>query len=118
MIDYKYRVWLIKYLLGVSFPPIALFYVLSKTVATGAAWNLEGVLICLACLASMPVYILVKGQLREWRDSVNAKKLNAQVIPSIKGKRYGNLDLIVRYLLPATFHRTHRRLTQICLILG
>lgn len=103
MFDYNYRVWLIKYLVRICLPPAALVYVLSKTVAAGVASAPTGVLGFFVCLALTAVFGLLTDGVRDWRDSVNAKKLNAQVIPEIRGKRFGNMDLIARYSSLAVF---------------
>ncbi|KAG8881394.1 hypothetical protein FRB98_004374 [Tulasnella sp. 332] len=46
---------------------------------------------------STPVYWHIAGRVRDWQDSKNAKKYGARVIPMIRGKRFGDLDLIARW---------------------
>lgn len=97
MFDIAYRIWLLKYLLGLFFPPATLLYVLSKTVAAGTApWGFLGIGCFVISLLSTPIYWLIAGRVREWQDARHARECGAQVIPVIKGKRFGDVDLIER----------------------
>ncbi|KAG8999414.1 hypothetical protein FRB94_006194 [Tulasnella sp. JGI-2019a] len=97
MFDIAYRIWLVKYL-AVTFSPTAvLFYILTKS-ATSDAKAMRKLLGFALCIAVTPLFWLAFGYIRDWRDSVVAKKLGARLVPLIKGKRFGDVDLITRWV--------------------
>ncbi|KAG9007742.1 hypothetical protein FRB94_013977 [Tulasnella sp. JGI-2019a] len=93
MFDPVYRIWLIKYLAQTFFPPIALCYLLSIIVQSGI-WRFFAFS---ACFIATPFFWATFGYLQDWRDIVNAKKLGARVVPLIRGKRFGDVDLIAKW---------------------
>ncbi|KAG8851394.1 hypothetical protein FRB96_009231 [Tulasnella sp. 330] len=97
MFDRRYRIWLIKYLAGIFLPPIALLFVCLKALK---AIHKEDIprLILIALYVVFPIiYWNVTGWITEWQDGINARKLGVKSIPLIKGKRFGNMDLVARY---------------------
>ncbi|KAG8985262.1 hypothetical protein FRB95_004942 [Tulasnella sp. JGI-2019a] len=94
MFDWKYRLWLIKYISGVLLPPVALLSVFLwglKAISDFRPLYLSELSLYLVFI---PLYWDFVGRLTEWQDEINARKLGANLIPLIKGKR---MDLIARY---------------------
>lgn len=100
MLDLTYRIWLVQYLLSVFSPTAALYYVLSKNYMGQGGFNLGGPSRLALCLIATPFFWFVFGRVKDWSDSVNAWKLGARVPPLIRGKRFGDVDLATRYVMP------------------
>ncbi|KAG8889661.1 hypothetical protein FRB98_003464 [Tulasnella sp. 332] len=98
MFDPDYRIWLVKYLIIICSPTIGFYYFLSKFVSLGKGESDFHKISCFAvCLLATPFFWLVFGRVRDWQDEANARKLGARLPPLLKGKRFGNADLIARW---------------------
>lgn len=95
--DYTYRLYLIRFLAGMLVPPLTLtFMALSLFAMIHPANRLPG-LICISLyIASVPIFWALKSIFAEWRYSVNARKMGASVVPLIKGRRWGSIDIVQR----------------------
>lgn len=43
---------------------------------------------------ALPVGAVIRVLLKEWRDRRNAAAMGAQIVPRVKGKSFGNLDVV------------------------
>lgn len=97
MLDLGYRLWLVKYLLGVFVPPAIALWAACKVLAyANPAWNPGALLQVVGYLLFPPIFWDAFSRAIEWRDSRTAKKLGAKTIPLITGKRFANIDSIAR----------------------
>ncbi|KAG8984793.1 hypothetical protein FRB95_006304 [Tulasnella sp. JGI-2019a] len=97
-IDYKYRLWLLKYLAGVVFPPLALTAIILRlTEEIHLTWRPGSFLRHFLYSISIPIYGIVAGYVTSWRHSAMAKRMGAIAVPSIRGKRICNIDLLARF---------------------
>jgi hypothetical protein len=51
------------------------------------------IIICGSPVA-LPVGAVIRLLLKEWRDRQNAAAMGAQIVPKVKGKSFGNLDVV------------------------
>jgi hypothetical protein len=49
----------------------------------------------LAGLASIPLFLFIRIQIRRRRQSLEAQRLGARMVPSLRGKWLGNLDILI-----------------------
>lgn len=47
-------------------------------------------------LVALPVGVVIRLFLKQRRDRLDAAAMGAQIVPKVKGKRFGNLDVIKR----------------------
>lgn len=97
MFDFAYRLWLLKYLAGVFVPPSALVFVTvhgleALDIGPHLGWAPQ-TLLSLACT---PVCWLIVRQVTEWSDARKAKSVGATLVPILRGKRFGDVDLVQR----------------------
>ncbi|KAG8873516.1 hypothetical protein FRB97_006659 [Tulasnella sp. 331] len=97
MFDRRYRIWLIKYLAGIFLPPVALLFVCLKALKAIHKEDIPRLILIALYVVSPTIYWNVTGWITEWQDGINARKLGVKSIPLIKGKRFGNMDLVARY---------------------
>lgn len=95
--DLRYRIWLLKYLAGVFLPPLALTFVTLRFVdESSLSYRVEGATRYALYFLSAPLYTIVSGYYKAWRDAASARRLRATISPVIQGKRIGNLDVLAR----------------------
>lgn len=97
MIDYRYRVWLLKQLAesfvlpaGIVFATLRVLEGLSAHVALSSTTRTT-----LYTLA-IPVYWIGNFHISRWLVKRKAKRLGVNLPPVISGKRIGNVDLLKR----------------------
>lgn len=97
MFDYHYRLFLIRFLAASLVPPSALTFIALRAVEIYLPTlriNLFARIAAYICGA--PLYWAVKNAFNEWRDAANAKRLGAKMVPRLRGKRWGDVDLVQR----------------------
>lgn len=103
MFDWRYRFWLIKYLASLLLAPTALLFVCVRVLE--ALKDIPGPILVVLFITFPLIYWIVVGWITEWQDAVNARKLGAKSIPLIKGRRFGNMDVVARRVV--TSKRLH-----------
>ena len=58
----------------------------------------------LSCFVSIPIWFTVRVQFREWKHHREAKRLGARLVPRIRGRWPGNVDVLLRIMKSRNTH--------------
>jgi hypothetical protein len=78
------------------FPPLLCSVLLRLLKATDLGVNLPRFLIPLLYVASIPTCLSVRVHFERWQESRAARRMGAKLIPRLKGKWPGNLDILLK----------------------
>jgi hypothetical protein len=98
MVDFSYRLWLVKKLATLVLPPVGVTLAGVKLFASiaGSAVPNRTLLVAI-CSLSVPLWVLVSARLAQIENARRALEAGCMQAPLVVGKRFANLDIAKRY---------------------
>lgn len=91
--DLTYRIWLIKNLAKLFFPPIAIVRLLLRDKNDVGFWIRAG-----CYIFSLPVYWTAWVWYTRWDEERRARARGAKLPPIVQGSKLGNIDVLKRWV--------------------